>query len=215
MNEQEYQDFITFEPEPVRVIQDEEQITYMEDSSIEPVIILLRDGHFTMKEIESRYNEMVDKADHKSDMSVYRYVKRLEEYNLVVQSGQRVVIGKTATETLYSRTAKVFYPVIKSEAYWNTREMREIIEILRILIGLYTKKEKPSKECVKAMLTNIEANAVLELNSLLEQDNEEIIELLKSYKFNEINRIFEIFEVMILLFNSEFYPEAFKECNTE
>ncbi|MEE9410423.1 MAG: hypothetical protein V3V41_05810, partial [Candidatus Heimdallarchaeota archaeon] len=64
-------------------------------------------------------------------------------------------------------------------------------------------------------LTNIEANTVLEMNSLLEQNNEEIIELLKSYKFNEINRIFEIFEVMILLFNSEFYPEAFKECNTE
>ena len=101
---------MTFQPEIVKIVCEEDKLALLKDPKYVPIIKMLRKRPMTVKEIEAEYNQgFEDESDKKSDKTLYRYLKELENAALVIPTGQRVVIGRTATETLYGRTAKIFY----------------------------------------------------------------------------------------------------------
>ena len=106
-----YQDIIDYKPAILKVLKDEKSLKLLENPNCEMMIPILRKGPMTVQEITKAFNEIADNSssiETKSAKSIYRYLKALEEVGVVATAGQRLVMGKTATEKLYTRTARVF-----------------------------------------------------------------------------------------------------------
>lgn len=128
METEEYQDIIKHEPKIMIAIEDDEVAKYVRDPLYFPIIKALRKGPMTVKEIEKEYNILA--RNPKSDKTIYRYVKTLEDVGLITVAGQRVVMGKTATETLFARTAYGFYVRNDQADYWYTDNGKNLAEAI-------------------------------------------------------------------------------------
>ncbi|MFW9962364.1 MAG: hypothetical protein ACFFCX_02280 [Candidatus Sifarchaeia archaeon] len=110
--ESKTQDVLHFTPTLVKIIDSPQAIRLLEDPNYYIIIEILRKRPMTIREIEDAYS--LRAADHetvgsKSYNTIYRYLKALEKEGLVIPGGKRVEFGKTASETLFSRTAKLFH----------------------------------------------------------------------------------------------------------
>ncbi len=88
MSSQEIQDVITYAQQGVKVLEDEEVIKKLFDKNMEPIIIVLREGPLTIKELVEKYNEIAE--ENKSEMTIYRYVKDLDQDGIVTEVGKRI-----------------------------------------------------------------------------------------------------------------------------
>jgi hypothetical protein len=130
-----------FEQKDVWVVEDKELVKIFQDPAYFPVISALGEGPMTVKQITEKYNKIVRKKAIKMDIpkdafekmfekmkrsekTIYRYIKELSELGIVANSGQRLVLGKTATENLFSRVAKVFLMSTKESDWWGDSSCR-------------------------------------------------------------------------------------------
>ena len=116
-----------FKQKPVVLIKEEAQMQIMANPIYFPILMSLRDGYKTIKEIEEEYNkfivkdlkkqgikdrkkikEMVEKKK-RSDKSLYRYIQHLIDADFVVLVGKRIAMEKSITEKIFARTAKFFF----------------------------------------------------------------------------------------------------------
>lgn len=104
-----HQDIISHKPEGFRQIREPELVCLFKDKNLMPIISALRHGPMTVKNLERAYIKYSETSEMKSDKTIYRYLKTLIKAGVVATAGQRVTLGKTATETLFARTALVFY----------------------------------------------------------------------------------------------------------
>ncbi|MHA1408572.1 MAG: hypothetical protein ACTSSG_14495 [Candidatus Heimdallarchaeaceae archaeon] len=206
----EMQDFINFEPKPILFIKEPAQMDVLFNSNYEPIIITLREGHLTFKEIVERYSELSERE--RSDVSIHRYLKELIDFGLVIESGQRFTTGKTVTEKLYSRTAKIFFPLKTPESYWKEERgnvlLSKITEVLRILFN----DSKPSVRCVKKMISTVEFKTNTILANMLEENYEEISKVFEGLSFSELNILFNFVSSIILLKSPELYEKLLTDC---
>ncbi len=150
--QKKYQDIIDYKPTVLKVISDEETLKILSDNNYEKVMRILRKKPMTVQEITEAFNELAKTCsftDQKSDKSIYRYLKVLEERGMVATAGQRVVMGKTATEKLYMRTARVFelrYKYID----WMGKEGNEWAERFGTLVSYMLDIDQvPSAKCIQ------------------------------------------------------------------
>lgn len=106
------QDVLHYTPIPMKILSAPRIIGLLEDPDYYIIVEILRKRPMTIREIEDAYNKSA--ADHetvepKSYNTIYRYLKALEKADLVIPAGKRIEFGKTASETLFSRTAKFFH----------------------------------------------------------------------------------------------------------
>jgi Fe2+ or Zn2+ uptake regulation protein len=101
----EYQDFITFKPEPVKFITKKEY-----DLIYQHILILraLRNKHMSVKEMYNLYYYADTKSYAYTIKTIYKHLEKLEKANLVKVSGHRMTQGSRQTEKLYSRSANIF-----------------------------------------------------------------------------------------------------------
>jgi len=100
-----HKDFIDFEPEILIYLTDEQHFTSLK---YKPIIVALRNNPMTPKEIHKLYFNEDSKEYACSIKSIYRYLEKLEEADLIRVAGYRITVGKRVTENLYLRTAKIF-----------------------------------------------------------------------------------------------------------
>jgi len=72
----------------------------------------------------------------KSDKTIYRYVNELTQSGLLIKAGQRVITGKTATETLYTRKAKIFLLRQQEHDTWQCSDCKTILSKLASCVFL-------------------------------------------------------------------------------
>ena len=133
----EFRDFLDaeFKPNGIKTVRDPKIIEYFEDENYSIILNVLREKPMTVKELTKRYNEYVTEKGTKqrlpqqrilenlrTDKTMYRYIKELTKAKIIAPAGQRMVIGKTATEVLYARTAKIFYVNREPIEWWVTEE---------------------------------------------------------------------------------------------
>jgi len=147
-----YQNIVDFKPVILKVLSDEKTRKLLENPNYEMIIPILRKGPMTVQEITQAFNKMAENSDsieEKSDKSIYRYLNALEEIGVVATAGQRVVMGKTATEKLYMRTARVFelrYKYID----WMGKEGNEWAERFGTLVSYMLDIDQvPSAKCIQ------------------------------------------------------------------
>ncbi len=207
---------ITREQLGVMVIRDEETVEKLFDKNYEPIIIILREGPMTIKELVEKYNELA--SEPKSEMTIYRYLKELAKYNLVAEVGKIITTGQSATETLYGRTAKIFWNLALKEDYWTDdqgykpdTDNQKMIETLKELLTLYTCKNINSENLAKLMskTANTTNN---ELAAFFEKNDDTINDLISGYSFKDVDKIFDLLGKVILIMNSDNFKEELQKC---
>ena len=158
----DYRDIITFEQQPVLIIGNEEKIDYKDaktgekksvlkasllgDPLYSPILTALKKGPLTVRELEKAYEKLANEP--KSDKTLYRYLKFLEKAGLVAPAGQRVTVGKTATEALYARTAKLFYASFAYNDLWECSFCNEVLTKVAKILSLREDMPEQDKNCI-------------------------------------------------------------------
>ncbi|NHJ41216.1 MAG: helix-turn-helix transcriptional regulator [Asgard group archaeon] len=119
-----YKDYIDYNEIPITKFLNVEQSKLTEEYM--PIIKALRiNKHMTAKEIHELYIDKETGKHQYTIKTIYRYLEKLEEADLVVKSGHRITEGKRLTEQLYTRTGNIFFKAKKEEIYPEAAEKRK------------------------------------------------------------------------------------------
>lgn len=211
----EHRDVLTYKPVLIKIIRDEETVKILKDANYYLLIKILRKGPMTVRELTEAYGKEAIKSESyepKSDKTIYRYLKTLEKADLVVPAGQRVVIGKTATETLFSRTARVFDVHGKKPAWWKSEKGEQSARLIGILLGRLYNNRKPSIKCIHELIIQFETAKEAEIKKILATADEEILESITAGEWDEITATLYYLEHFNLFLNQPDLLERLRSC---
>ncbi len=214
-----FHDAVTYTPPVLRVIDDEESLKLFIDKNLLLVLKVLREQKrpMTVKDIEAVFKKI---EMEKSDKTIYRYIAKLEKSGLVVQAGKRIFTDeqhKMKTQTLYSRTAKIFFPKksVKMELAEEDRQKKHhMIRTLRILIGnLFAFKDrKGSEECLDNLTDRIYQRKSELIIELVEASIEELDDLIADLSLDEINSLLDKASLLAILKEKDDWHEELVKC---
>ena len=210
MNSDEPQDVITRPQIGFKVIRDQAVISKLYDKNLEPIIIVLREGPLTIKELVDEYNEIAEES--KSEMTIYRYVKELDKIDIVKEVGKRIKTGQSASETLYGRTAKIFWNLKDKEDYWKSEDSKQTVDTIRDILLLYKENTTINSEDIGALLNKIYKKSSEEMAAFFEKNDDAIDKMISGLTFKEIDKIFDIFGTLILIMKSTDFSEDLEKC---
>ncbi|MFX1566110.1 MAG: winged helix-turn-helix domain-containing protein [Promethearchaeota archaeon] len=206
-----YQDVITFTPERIKIVYDKKINEILLDPNHAPIIRALRKGPMTVRELEEAYAGAADKnpeLEAKSDKTIYRYLKVLENAELVVPAGQRVVIGKTATETLFSRTADVFITGQSEQEYWSCETGKELCDNMAYILSKILGNKKADKSCIVKFMNEFDALANKYIVSLVEAADDETVDLITGIDWAYKDKILSYVSIFAIALKN---PELFEK----
>lgn len=204
------QDVITRPQIGVKVIRDEAVISKLFDKNMEPIIIVLREGPLTIKELVEKYNQIAEEP--KSEMTIYRYVKELDKVDIVKEVGKRIKTGQSASETLYGRTAKIFWNLKDKEDYWKSEASNQTLDTLRGLLLLYKKNTKINSKDLGALMNKIYKTSSEEMGAFFEENDDAIDKIISGFTFKEVDKVFDIFGILILIMKSTDFSDELEKC---
>ncbi|UCG00751.1 MAG: winged helix-turn-helix transcriptional regulator [Candidatus Heimdallarchaeota archaeon] len=183
-----YQDVVNFKPVVLKVIDDEKTLRALIDPNYEKIIAILRKKPKTVQEITADFNkkaEMCHLTEPRTNKTIYRYLKTLEELGLVIPAGQRVVVGKTASENLYARTALIFQ---RGDIDWMSEEgsdwAHRFATILGYMLGIST--QEASTECIQKFFKNWSETKLTILEGFAKTASDDILELITEGEWEEL-----------------------------
>ena len=229
MSSQEYQDVITYKQEVVEVLKEKELTSLFEDQNYAPILIALRKGPMTISELVPRYNQIVaqDVADRKlpaketiaeierlerKDKTLYRYVKFLVEKGLVVEAGKRVKMGQTATETLFCRSAKIFFAADKIKDWGTYPTYKKMLPKIAKMLSLAMGIPDISLDCLTDIMNKVNKCYDVEALEVFQKHNEEIAELVKDSSFEEIDWMLDNLSTLLLIMRGTKFEKELREC---
>ena len=204
------QKVITRSQQAVKVITDKEITDKLYDKNFGPIIVVLREGPMTIKDLVKAYNDIAKEP--KSEMTIYRYVKELSKSDIVVEVGKIITMGQSATETLYGRSAKIFWNLADKGDYWTQKKNAHTLEALRKLLALYKKNTSISVENLSKLLGKMSNKASHELAAFFESHDDEINTIISGFSFKEVDLIFEILGNLVVLIHSKDFAKELDDC---
>jgi len=207
------QDVLTYKPIPVKIIRDAKTAKTLRDPLYFPIIKALRKGPMTVRELEEAYKIFAtdsEAQEPKSDKTIYRYLKVLQDADVVVPAGQRVVMGKTATETLFTRTARAFLMQAEDTKPEYKEKGRRMVQRISKLLGRVHGDREPDLECCEKFFTKFEKEATALAEQLLDSADEETLELATTGDWEEIDQVMDDVSVFGVLLKR---PELLEELN--
>lgn len=185
-----YQDFKTYTPQTLKYLT-KEQKELVETHLL--IVSNLRKQEMTAKEIHNLYYDDKGKKHSKTIKTIYRYLEKLEDAELVIIAGHRITKGSRVAEKLYSRTARVF--ILKSfESDMCEETSNEIIQIMVKFIGPLFEIEKAKIPAFKKNLTLFFEHLPQQSSDLLKilEKDEEIGEYFGKASLSRINYILNL-----------------------
>ena len=206
-----HQDVITFKPERIKIVHEKEINEILHDPNHSPIIRALRKGPMTVRELEEAYaHEATTNPDieAKSDKTIYRYLKVLEKADIVVPAGQRVVIGKTATETLFSRTAAVFITGQSEEEYWSCEMGKNLCSDMAQMLSKLLGNKKADKNCMIKFMNEFDVQANKAIVELVEQADDELLDLITGIDWAYKSKVLTYVSIFSIVLSN---PELFEK----
>jgi hypothetical protein len=188
----QYQDMITYETPPVKIIRDQDVITLFYIPNYYVIIIALRQRPMTVRDIKQAFRDYAKKYGGVKPIgikSIYRYLKVLEQAGLVVPAGQRVVAGKMVNETLFARTGQIFLLFRLTPDWWLTQEGKKIARKIGKLIAFSFNAKQPPVKALQKLFMEYETKRQRVLEELATKGDKEILETLASSTLEEHFRI--------------------------
>ena len=229
MKDEDFRDVINYQEEGVMVIKDPKRSRMVRDDNYCSVLWALREGPLTVKEIVKRYKRYVnlkvdkmglegDERDKKitemcrSEKTIYRYLKDLLEAGLIAKAGQRVVLGKTITENLFSRTARIYLLEETKEGWWKSDESRNILERASRILSLVKHIPPPSLDCLAEIMDELHSSNHSIIINWMEEHYEEISKIFLEGSFKENDMVLGVLKTISFLLNSEEFAKKTQEC---
>ena len=216
-----------FRQKPVILIKEEEKILIMSNPTYYPILMSLREGYKTVKEIEEDYTKYIIKDLHKkgikdekeikeivgkkkrSDKSLYRYIQHLIDAGFVSLVGKRIAMEKTMTEKIFARTAKFFF--VDSYYEKKTCENQNCIDSLAQLLGLVFNVPQPTKSEVKNFLNSMNASSKRITSMLFNEKSEEFVKIVDTLSLTEVTAVIQTLCIIDLVTDSKKYVKLIEE----
>ena len=219
-----------YQEKTILIIRDPSKSQLLDDPKYESVIIALRKGPLTIRELEERYNEIVKENVQKMDLSnkekehlvkklerksktLYKYINILEENGFVIQAGKRIIENQTATETLFGRTARLFLFQVGQEVWGSTEHTNVALDLLSKLIGLISNQPNPTSVSLKNILNEIENKMNSDIEMLLTKFSEELPKIAEKADYNQLKIVLFGLNILLLMKNFPNFEKKLKEAN--
>lgn len=182
-------EIITFRPEPVRVITNENKIGYFMDENHALVLKVLRKKPMTISEITEAFKQQGVKKSYKS---VYRYVSKLAKEKLVAKAGKQIISvseGELQTETIYARTATTF--ITKLQEVVQEGIIIPAFDVVRMILSQFFNNTQGSDLDFTRLAGNLEYEKNQLFIRLLRDADDEIIDAYNKLDWKETNKVHE------------------------
>lgn len=203
---------INQKPDLMKSIEDEETAKILRDELYFPILKVLREGPMTVKELEEGYNSTA--VHPKSDKTIYRYLKTLQDHDLVMSVGQRVVHGKTATETLFSRTAYAFYIRHEQEDFWKTDEGGRLSFAIGSLLSPVFDGKKPNVTSLQEFFYDLSSKRLKILEEYLDKIDMEVLEDISDLDWTKFTVFYDFGGLLAVLLNNVTLLDNLRKCFT-
>ncbi len=225
----DYRDFVTTEEKAFEILSDKKTWEIIEDPRYEPILIALRKGPMSVKELEREYNliiakkiekmpledeekkEIREKAERKGK-TLYKYLDILIKLGLVVHAGKRVKMGQTASETLYGRIAKVYFKSDKDFTKLRVNEIKKSIPIIAKIISMEKKAKEISEECLTKFIKECYIMLHNERKRVLSKYSEEITKTAVDAKYDELNLVNQFLDIYYLITHASELKKLLNDC---
>ncbi|MFW9958133.1 MAG: winged helix-turn-helix domain-containing protein [Candidatus Odinarchaeota archaeon] len=206
------QDVLHFTPIPLKIIDSPQAIRLLEDPHYYIIIEILRKRSMTIREIEEAYKLKAtdhDIVESKSYNTIYRYLKALENAGLVIPAGKRVEFGKTASETLFSRTAKLFhYGYLPDCSKDGLDFINRTLEGLMLVYGGNQKTET----CLRKVIREISEALSGEIARLAEKNGDGKLDDLLSGEWEKVVKAIDFIAFFGIILNHPELVEKLQNC---
>lgn len=217
MSNKQFKDAITYSQPLMKEVTDKDIINLFKDKNLSSVIEFLRThkGPMTVTELEDAFKNIGKK---KSDKTIYRYLKDLEEADLVIQAGKRVYKTnkkKLKTQTLYMRAAKIFFPIVSFEEELSEEEQQQeekMIEAIGISIGKYMNVKLKSTDCLKEFLKKFYCEGASLPRIILQNAQDEITDLLTGLDWKFIESTVKTINLLTILNDKTDWKKELVNC---
>ncbi|MCE7744790.1 MAG: helix-turn-helix transcriptional regulator [Candidatus Heimdallarchaeota archaeon] len=122
-DDNKFKDYLDYEPSIIKFLDGEQ--TKLAEKHIIIIKALRINKNMTAKEIHDLYIDEETKKHRYTIKTIYRYLEKLEEADLVKISGHRIIEGKRLSEQLYTRTGNIFFKAKKEEVYPDIKEKKK------------------------------------------------------------------------------------------
>lgn len=205
MSDHNEQDAITQKQAFVLEITDDKALSLFKDKNLMQILTFLRSTtYMTLNDIEEEFR---NEGKEKSDKTIYRYLKRLEEAKLVKIAGKRVSDKKNkkiTTKTLYMRTAKIFFPKKrKKEDCSEKTNDSDYFEALEILLSKRLKVKIKTQNNLKSVVYKLMNNLSDFGTETVKNADEKTATLISSLNWESINSLLETVGLIALLTEEE------------
>ncbi len=190
----ESKDLVTFKPEIIKMV-DAKIFSTFTDEHLTAVLSFLRiSSSMTVPDIVSAFK--VQKII-KSDSTVYRYVQKLIDNDLVTKSGKRITSvtpEEIRSETLYSRTARVFVDKSSIPDFDETPSGKPcfICNLSAQLLQQLFPKNTLSAECFSKIISKIEHNRIKLFTQLVENADQKVLDQFDDISFEQVKEIINL-----------------------
>lgn len=205
----ESQDLVTFKPAIIKIV-DAKTFSTFTDEHLTAVLSFLRiSNSMTVPDLVLAFK---DQDMVKSDSTVYRYVQKLIEKNLVAKSGKRITSinpDEIKSETLYSRTARVFVDR-SSIPDLNEKQPEEPCRICNLSAQLLQQlfpKNNLSAECFSTIISKIEHLRIKLFTQLVENADQAVLDQFDDISFDQVKEIINLTGWIAILKSIDFDEE--------
>lgn len=205
---QDHQDIVTYQPVILKVLSDKKALKLLDDPSYYALISFLRPGPMTVEDIEKAYQET---ENPKSDKTIYRYLKNLEKVGIVVPGGQRVIMGQTATQKLFMRTAFIFE---RKDMEWMSEKGDEWAQRFGLLASymLSNNSLNPSTKCIQEFFKRWDDAKTIALEKMGKEPPEAISKLIIADDWRELQEFLDLVYIFGTLMNQPDLLDQLRRC---
>ena len=212
----------------VEIIKDAERYQMLEEPNLEPIVIVLRKGPRTVNELELEYNayvkekiqkmnlthreeEVLEKKMFRQAKTLYKYIKVLKENGFVVEAGKRYTENQRAAETLYGRTAKLFFYIGGKHSWLDSETIKPSLEFMSKLLGIMNQTKKPSVKRLREILISVETKVNQDLENLFTTFSDEIADISEDITYEDLKFLIFVLNHILLMKNYPVFEDDLKK----
>ena len=215
MSDSPFTDAITFNQPVMKEISSDEAKNAFLDPNLAQILRILRDNRhpMTVDEIEETFKSI---DQQKSTQTIYRYLKRLENLDLIVPAGKRVFSSSTkkiTTKTLYMRSARLFFPIRTIDEL--KIQKKEMATIIGELISDATNEKVISSEKLTEFIADLFIRESELVRGLLQQTDEDQVKKIDQWDIKQRQSAIAILGRLVLYNDDIDWKKRYLECFEE